>query len=72
MRRDAARVWNDFLSNLGPSSWSVWIVRQEGSGREDMVKGGISLEQAEELVYKLQRFIRPGVTISLRESWRAD
>lgn len=51
------------------SSWSVWIVRPE---RDELVKAGITLEEAEELVYKLRRFIRPGVTISLRESWVAD
>lgn len=57
----------DLLARGGEKSlWSVWIVRPE---RDELVKAGITLEEAEELVYKLRRFIRPGVTISLRESW---
>lgn len=54
------------FDNVDSSEWSVWVVRPD---REDMVRGGLTLDEAQKLLNGLRRFLRPGVTISLRESW---
>lgn len=47
------------------TTWSVWVVDSEG---ERCVRSGLNEWQAEKLVGKMVRYLKPGTTISMRES----